>query len=44
MFILVLSQKMKCDATLTNNANDFTFFREVILLDTDLGYLKQKIK
>ena len=40
----VLSQKMKCEAILTNNTNDFAFFREVALLDTNLGYLKQKIQ
>jgi len=40
----VLSQKMKCDAILTNNTKDFTYFNSVSLLDTNSTYLKQKIQ
>jgi len=40
----VLSQKMKCDAILTNNTTDFTYFRDITLLDTGLALLKPKIQ
>ena len=40
----VLSQKMKCDAILTNNTADFTYFRDITLLDTGLALLKPKIQ
>jgi predicted nucleic acid-binding protein len=40
----VLSQKMKCDAILTNNIKDFTFFKEVATIETNLALLKKKIQ
>jgi predicted nucleic acid-binding protein len=40
----VLSQKMKCDAILTNNTKDFTYFKDVVLLDANLAFLKPKIQ
>ena len=40
----VLSKKMKCDAIMTNNTKDFTYFNYILLLDTNLTYLKQKIQ
>jgi predicted nucleic acid-binding protein len=40
----VLSQKMKCDAILTNNRKDFVFFKEIDVLSTNLNLLKSDIK
>jgi len=40
----VLSQKMKCDAILTNNIKDFAFFRDVSAIESNLALLKQKIQ
>ena len=40
----VLSQKMKCDAILTNNLKDFTFFNDVAAIETNISLLKQKIQ
>jgi len=40
----ILSQKTKCDAILTNNIKDFTFFRDIAAIETDLALLKQKIQ
>jgi predicted nucleic acid-binding protein len=40
----VLSQKMKCDAILTNNRKDFVFFKDVSTIKSDLSYLKQKVQ
>ena len=39
-----LSQKMKCDAIMTNNTKDFTYFNYISLLNTNLSYIKQKIQ
>ena len=39
----VLSQKMKCDAILTNNKKDFVFF-DVITIDSNLCKLKSIIQ
>jgi len=36
----VLSQKMKCDAILTNNKKDFVFFKDLISIDSNLCKLK----
>ena len=40
----VLSQKMKCDAILTNNVKDFVFFRDIEILSTKLNLLKADIQ
>ena len=40
----VLSQKMKCNAILTNNIKDFTFFKDVSVIEPNLALLKQKIQ
>ncbi|MDR1022373.1 MAG: type II toxin-antitoxin system VapC family toxin [Prevotellaceae bacterium] len=40
----VLSQKMKCDAILTNNTKDFAYFKNVALLDANLAFLKPKVQ
>ena len=40
----VLSQKMKCDAILTNNRRDFVFFKDIAIIKSNLSYLKQKIQ
>jgi len=40
----VLSQKMKCNAILTNNIKDFAFFKDVAAIETNLALLKQKIQ
>ena len=40
----VLSQKMKCDAILTNNRKDFVFFKDIATIKSDLSYIKQKIQ
>jgi len=40
----VLSQKMKCDAILTNNTQHFTYFRDIKLFDTNLAILKADIQ
>ena len=40
----VLSQKKKCDAILTNNRKDFVFFKDIVILSTDLGYLKADVQ
>ena len=40
----VLSQKMKCNAILTNNIKDFTFFKDVSVIEPNLAVLKQKIQ
>jgi predicted nucleic acid-binding protein len=36
----VVSQKMKCDAILTNNISDFSGFKNVLAIIPDLGVLK----
>ena len=40
----VLSQKMKCDAILTNNTKDFDYFKSILTIETDLGLLKRIVK
>jgi len=40
----VLSQKMKCDAILTNNTKDFKEFNDISLLDTNLVLLKPRVQ
>ena len=40
----VLSQKMKCNAILTNNRKDFVFFKEIDILSTNLNLLKSDIQ
>ena len=40
----VLSQKMKCNAILTNNIKDFTFFKDITVIEPNLAILKQKIQ
>jgi len=40
----VLSQKMKCNAILTNNIKDFAFFKDIAAIEPNLALLKQKIK
>ena len=40
----VLSQKMKCDAILTNNRKDFVFFKDIDTLSTNLNLLKSDIQ
>jgi len=40
----VLSQKIKCNAILTNNIKDFTFFKDVSVIEPNLALLKQKIQ
>jgi len=40
----VLSQKMKCNAILTNNIKDFAFFKDVAAIESNLALLKQKIQ
>jgi len=40
----VLSQKAKCNAILTNNIKDFTFFKDVSVIEPNLALLKQKIR
>ena len=40
----VLSQKMKCNAILTNNIKDFAFFKDVAVIEPNLALLKQKIQ
>ena len=40
----VLSQKMKCNAILTNNIKDFAFFKDVTAIESNLALLKQKIQ
>jgi len=40
----VLSQKMKCNAILTNNIKDFTFFKDITAIETNLALIKQKIQ
>jgi len=40
----VLSQKMKCNAILTNNIKDFAFFKDIAAIETNLALLKQKIQ
>ena len=40
----VLSQKTKCNAILTNNIKDFTFFKDVSVIEPSLALLKQKIQ
>ena len=39
-----MSQKMKCDAILTNNKKDFVFFTDIEVFSTDLGNLKSDIQ
>jgi predicted nucleic acid-binding protein len=39
----VLSQKMKCNAILTNNIKDFSFFKNIVVIEPVLAQLKQKI-
>ena len=40
----VLSQKVKCNAVLTNNIKDFAFFKDVAAIEPNLALLKQKIQ
>ena len=40
----VLSQKMKCNAVLTNNIKNFAFFKDVETIEPNLALLKQKIQ
>jgi len=40
----VLSQKMKCDAILTNNRKDFMYFKDIAIISTNLGFIKQRIQ
>lgn len=40
----ILSQKMKCDAILTNNTKDFDYFNNVQKLIPNVGYLKRTIR
>ena len=40
----VLSQKMKCNAILTNNIKDFVFFKDISVIEPNLALLKQKIQ
>ena len=40
----VLSQKMKCDAILTNNKKDFLFFNDISIIGTNIPLMKQKIQ
>ena len=40
----ILSQKMKCDAILTNNRKDFMYFKDIATISTNLGFIKQKIQ
>jgi len=40
----VLSQKMKCNAILTNNIKDFAFFKDIAAIEPNLALLKQKIQ
>ena len=40
----VLSQKMKCNAILTNDIKDFTFFKDVVVMEPSVAILKQKIQ
>ena len=40
----VLSQKMKCDAILTNNKKDFVFFKDLFIIDCNLCKLKTDIQ
>jgi predicted nucleic acid-binding protein len=40
----VLSQKMKCDAILTNNKKDFVFFKDLIIINSNLCKLKSVIQ
>jgi len=39
-----LSQKMRCNAILTNNKKDFVFFKEIDILSTNLNFLKSDIQ
>ena len=39
----VLSQKMKCDAILTNNRKDFVFFKDLIIINSNLCKLKSVV-
>ena len=40
----VLSQKMKCNAILTNNIKDFAFFKDIAVIECNIALLKQKIQ
>ena len=40
----VLSQKVKCNAIITNNIKDFAFFKDVAVIESNLALLKQKIQ
>ena len=40
----VLSQKMKCNAIITNNIKDFAFFKDFSAIEPNLALLKQKIQ
>jgi predicted nucleic acid-binding protein len=40
----VLSQKMKCDAIITHNTKDFVFFKDVFIIEANLGYLKTVVR
>ena len=40
----VLSQKMKCDAILSNNKRDFMFFKDIICVNSNLCKLKSVIQ
>jgi predicted nucleic acid-binding protein len=39
-----VSQKMKCDAILTNNKRDFVYFNNVSLIDNNMVRLKQRVR
>ena len=39
-----LARKVKCNAILTNNISDFTKFDDVIVMPSDLSYLKTFVK
>jgi len=40
----VISQKMKCDAIVTNNKKDFAKFQDIEVFNTDLDVLKAEIQ
>ena len=40
----VLSQKMKCNAIITNNIKDFAFFKDISAIEPNLAIIKQKVQ
>jgi predicted nucleic acid-binding protein len=40
----ILSQKMKCDAILTNNRKDFVFFKDIDTISTNMNVLKSDLQ